>query len=106
MEEDTKSTSLRSAYLHQPSVQGQLERLEAAVDNATELLGFETAHNPEILYAIDIIEDYIKSKKRVCYGGTAIIQFFQSQCSFITKTPIYPITIFFHRVPMKISRRL
>jgi hypothetical protein len=82
MEEDTKSTSLRSAYLQQPSVKLQVDRLEAAVDNATELLGFETAHNPEILYAIDIIEDYIKSKKRVCYGGNAIISILPQSMQF------------------------
>lgn len=99
MEEDTKSTSLRSAYLHQPSVQGQLERLEAAVDSATELLGFETAHNPEILYAIDIIEDYIKTKKRVCYGGTAINSILPKSMQFYKEDTDLPDYDFFSPDP-------
>jgi hypothetical protein len=99
MEEDTKTTSLRSAYLQQPSVQGQIERLEAAVENATELLGFETAHNPEILYAIDIIEDYIKSKKRVCYGGTAINAILPKSMQFYNEDTDLPDYDFFSPTP-------
>ena len=99
MEEDTKTTSLRSAYLQQPTVKLQLERLEAAVDNATELLGFETAHNPEILYAIDIIEDFIKSKKRVCYGGTAINAILPKSMQFYKEDTDLPDYDFFSPAP-------
>lgn len=99
MEEDTKFTSLRSAYLQQPSVQGQLERLEAAVENASELVGFETAHNPEILYALDIIEDYIKNKKRVCYGGTAINSILPKSLQFYNEDTDLPDYDFFSPNP-------
>jgi hypothetical protein len=99
MEEDTKSTSLRSAYLQQSSVKLQIDRLEAAVDNATELLGFETAHNPEILYAIDIIEYYINSKKRVCYGGTAINAILPKSMQFYKEDTDLPDYDFFSPSP-------
>ena len=99
MEEDTKTTSLRSAYLQQPTVKSQLDRLEAAVENATELLGFETAHNPEILYAIDIIEYFIKSKKRVCYGGTAINSILPKSLQFYNEDTDLPDYDFFSPNP-------
>jgi hypothetical protein len=99
MEEDTKSTSLRSAYLQQPSIKQQMDRLEAAVEDASELLGFETAHNPEILYAIDIIEDYIKQKKRVCYGGTAINAILPKSLQFYKEDTDLPDYDFFSPNP-------
>ena len=72
MEENPKSSSLRSGYLKQSAIQEQLRRLESAIEEAQETIDYETAHNPEILYALDIVQDFIRSKKRVCYGGTAI----------------------------------
>lgn len=86
MEENPKSSSLRSGYLKQSVIQDQLHRLEGAIEEAQEIIDYETAHNPEILYALDIVEDFIRSKKRVCYGGTAInailptsLQFYDSE---------------------------
>lgn len=99
MEEDTKSTSLRSAYLQHPSIQKQMDSLEAAVENASELLGFETAHNPEILYAIDIIQDFIKNKKRVCYGGTAINAILPKSLQFYDNEKDLPDFDFFSPTP-------
>jgi len=49
-----------------------LQRLKAAVEVAEETINYDTAHNPEILYALDVVKNFIKRKKRVCYGGTAI----------------------------------
>ena len=72
MEESPKSSALRSDYLKQSVIQEQIRRLEGAIDDAQEIIDYETAHNPEILYALDIVEDFIRKKKRVCYGGTAI----------------------------------
>lgn len=82
MEETPKSSSLRSGYLKQSVIQDQIRRLESAVDEAQEIIDYETAHNPEILYALDIVEDFIRSKKRVCYGGTAINAILPSALQF------------------------
>lgn len=72
MEESPKSSALRSDYLKQSVIQEQIRRLEGAIDDAQEVIDYETAHNPEILYALDIVENFIRKRKRVCYGGTAI----------------------------------
>ncbi len=101
MEEDLQKTSLRSAYLRQSSVQDQIRRLEAAVEEASESLNFETAHNPEILYAIDIVEDFIRSKKRVCYGGTAINAILPSSLQFYNSESDLPDYDFFSPSPQE-----
>jgi len=49
-----------------------LQRLKAAVEVAEETIQYDTAHNPEILYALEVVKNFIQRKKRVCYGGTAI----------------------------------
>lgn len=48
------------------------ERLEAAVDKASKRIKYAAAHDEEIIRALAIVNDFIKKKKRVCYGGTAM----------------------------------
>lgn len=72
MEEDPRRLPVKSIFLKQSTVQKQLDLLKATVDEAQDIIDYEQAHNPEILYAIDIIERFLRKKKRVCYGGTAI----------------------------------
>ena len=72
MEEDYQEAVFKSSFLQKSSIQKQLKHLEEAVTEADEIRHIETAHNPEILYAIDFIENFLRLKKRVCYGGTAI----------------------------------
>jgi hypothetical protein len=49
-----------------------LERLEKAVEAAAERQAFESAHDEELLKALDIVANFIRKRKRVCYGGTAM----------------------------------
>lgn len=48
------------------------QRLEAAIEKASKRLKYEAAHDEEILHALAIVAEFIKLKKRVCYGGTAM----------------------------------
>ena len=48
------------------------KRLDAAIELAKKKIDYESAHNPELLQAIHIVEAFLKKKKRVCYGGTAM----------------------------------
>ena len=72
MEEDPKYFPLKSNLLQRSSIQRQLEHLRETVAEAETIINYEQAHNPEILYAVDIVEQFLKRKRRVCYGGTAI----------------------------------
>lgn len=50
----------------------ELDILRSAVDKAEEIQGKSVAQSPEILKIIDILETFLKQKRLVCYGGTAI----------------------------------
>jgi hypothetical protein len=66
MEEDLK-------YLKEsPMVLRVKRRLSAAVDKATERMKYESAHDPELIKALKVVEHFLRTKKRVCYGGTAM----------------------------------
>lgn len=72
MEEDIYDYEFKSDVLNKASIKRQIESLAAAADKANEIIKYESAHNPEIQYAIDIIGNFLRKKGRVCYGGTAI----------------------------------
>lgn len=55
-----------------PVVQRIRRRLTAAIDKATERIQYDSAHNPELIRALKVVEHFLKAKKRVCYGGTAM----------------------------------
>lgn len=48
------------------------ERLEEAIQKATDRIKYEEAHDEQLLLALSVVRDFIKDKKRVCYGGTAM----------------------------------
>jgi len=48
------------------------ERLKGAIESAEERQKYDSAHNPDILLALKIVNDFIRRKGRVCYGGTAM----------------------------------
>lgn len=72
MEEDLKEYGYQTDVLSKPTVQRQLKQLAVAADEAEEIQKYDAAHNPEIQYALDIIERFLVKKQRICYGGTAI----------------------------------
>ena len=57
-----------------PTKKGDIvkQRLEEAVEKATEKINYESAHDKELLRSLEVVASFIKKKKRVCYGGTAM----------------------------------
>ncbi len=72
MEEDIYEYEFKSNILEQADIKRQMKQLQAIADQAGEIIKYESAHNPEIQYAIDIVGNFLRKKGRVCYGGTAI----------------------------------
>lgn len=70
MEEDIQKRQV-SPIVKQTSELIQ-QRLEEAIEKATNLINYESAHDQELLQALSIVGSFIKRKKRVCYGGTAM----------------------------------
>lgn len=70
MEED--SHEILSPLLTKPHVQKQFEQLEKVVKEAQRRVDYTVAHDPDVLKAIEIVERFLRRRKRVCYGGQAI----------------------------------
>jgi len=64
-------------------------RLELAIEKAQEILDYESAHNPEILQALQIVHNFISKKKRICYGGTAMNELLPKKDKFYN--PLYDL---------------
>lgn len=50
----------------------ELDILRSAVDKAEEKQGKAVAQSPEIKKIIEVLETFLKRKRLICYGGTAI----------------------------------
>ena len=67
-----------------------LKILRNAVDTAEKIQGSEMIKDPKILEIIDIVEAFLKKKKRVCYGGTAINNILPLEDQFYDKKTEFP----------------
>lgn len=63
----------------------ELAILRSAVDKAETRLGKLTANSPEVKKIIIIVENFLRKKKLVCYGGTAINNILPKQDQFYNK---------------------
>jgi hypothetical protein len=48
------------------------QRLDSAIKKAEDRIKYEEAHDEQLLHGLSIVKQFIKDKKRVCYGGTAM----------------------------------
>ena len=64
----------------------ELEILRSAVDLAEKREGRKTANAPQIKEIISIVEDFLRSRKLICYGGTAINNILPVQDQFYDKS--------------------
>lgn len=81
------------------------ERELELVRNAIELVGKKegkrVVESPEIKQIIDIVENFLRSKKVICYGGTAINNILPVEDQFYDKTIEIPDYDFFSTTPQK-----
>jgi hypothetical protein len=73
----------------------ELTILRAAVDNAEEKIGKRTVNSPEIQQIINIVENFIKKKGLICYGGTAINNILPKEDQFYNREVEMPDYDFF-----------
>ena len=63
----------------------ELAILRAAVDKAEEIQGKKVANSPEIKQIIGIVENFLRHKQLICYGGTAVNNILPKQYQFYNK---------------------
>ena len=84
----------------------ELAILRAAIDKNEKIQGKKKLDNPEITKIIDIVEEFLMKKKRLCYGGTAINNILPVEDQFYDKNIEFPDYDFFSPAPLKDAKEL
>jgi len=84
----------------------ELSILRSAVDKIQDKKGKKMLHKADVQQIIDIIEDFLKKKKRICYGGTAINNILPEDKQFYDKSIELPDYDFFSPTPLKDAKEL
>ena len=63
----------------------ELAILRTAVDKAEEIQGKKTANSPEVKRIITTVENFLRKKQLVCYGGLSINELLPKQDQFYNK---------------------
>ena len=84
----------------------ELAILRNAVDKIEKKKGRKKIQNDEIKKIINIVEDFIRKKKGICYGGTAINNILPEKEQFYDKNIELPDYDFFSKTPLKDAKSL
>ena len=84
----------------------ELAILRMAVDQAEEKMGKRVVNSEDVQKIIDIVEDFIKRKKEICYGGTAINNILPEEDRFYNKEVEIPDYDFFSQNALEDAKEL
>lgn len=82
MESEIEQTRIDSDFFDKKRFQKQLDIIKQASEIAQNKLDYESAHDDNIIRAIDVVEDFLRKKHRLCYGGQAINAHLPSKYKF------------------------
>jgi len=84
----------------------ELAILRNAVDNIEKKTGYTLINNPSIKTIIEIVEQFLRDRKRICYGGTAINNILPLEDQFYDKKVELPDYDFYSPDPLKDAKDL
>lgn len=84
----------------------ELAILRMAVDEAEDKLGRRVVNSDDVQKIIDIVEEFIRHKKLVCYGGTAINNILPEEDRFYNKEVEVPDYDFFSQNALSDAKEL
>lgn len=84
----------------------ELAILRMAVDQAEEKMGKRVVNSDDVQKIIDIVEEFIKHKKEICYGGTAINNILPEEDRFYNKEAEIPDYDFFSQNALEDAKEL
>ena len=84
----------------------ELQILRKAIDNATSISGRKLAQSDTIKKIIEILENFLRTHKTLCYGGTAVNNILPEQYRFYNKNIEIPDYDFFSPYAMEYARDL
>jgi hypothetical protein len=79
---ESEINHISSNYFDKSKFQTQIDIIKKASEEATIKLDYYTAHDEDILYAVSIIEKFLKRTHRLCYGGQAINAYLPAKYRF------------------------
>ena len=69
---DDGKVELKSPLLDKPIIKRQFQLLDNTIQEARKRIDYTSANDAELQRAIEIVERFLRKKRRVCYGGQAI----------------------------------
>jgi len=84
----------------------ELTILRMAVDKAEEKMGKRVVNSEDVQKIIDIVEEFIKRKNEICYGGTAINNILPEEDKFYNKEVEIPDYDFFSENALSDAKEL
>lgn len=72
MESELEDIRTPTIALDKEIFQKQLAIIKNASEQAQAKIDYYSAHDDHIMYAIEIVENFLRKKHRICYGGQAI----------------------------------
>lgn len=99
--QDTKSQTLEKGY-----IDNLLQVLEGAAKEASEQRDMEMVQNSDLRQIMSIVEDFLRKKRRICYGGMAINAHLPSSQKFYDLRKTLPDYDFFTPEPEKDAEEL
>ena len=84
----------------------ELAILRMAVDKAEEKMGRRAVNSEDVQKIIDVVEEFIKRKRLICYGGTAINNILPEQDQFYNKDIEIPDYDFFSQNALDDAKEL
>ena len=82
MESEIEQTRIDSEFFDKEKFLKQLDIIKQASELAQAKIDYASAHDDNIIRAIDVVEDFLRKKHRLCYGGQAINAHLPSKYKF------------------------
>ena len=84
----------------------ELDLIKNSMKDIERRHGEKKVNNPHIRQLISIVENFLRKKKLICYGGTAINNILPKKDQFYDKDIEIPDYDFFSKNPMKDAKEL
>ena len=72
MESEIEQTRINSDIFNKDKFIKQINIIKQASELAQSKIDYSSAHDDNIIRAIDVVEEFLRKKHRLCYGGQAI----------------------------------
>jgi len=72
MEDDIQHLDHITKSMDKKKLDSQIDIIKRASEVAQHKMDYESAHDEGVLLSIEVIEEFLKKKHRLCYGGQAI----------------------------------